>query len=332
MHSASVNSNEYHIDDVPAASIRGTRLNAILMNIDAGRSLSTSQREFLAELGLHALLALSRRDIDKSDFETAASAEQRARLAARADARDAAEASVRLRHNADLFAEIERRRAQRKLLDDFGVRDVKLEVLHRVCDILRQVADGFAIGADDLAWLVGDGRPYFTPKLRRAHHRILAETDAKAWRETGDPWNAVNACANFRSATAAFEGLAIADAALSRTTAARPRSALLTTSGGALRDLGRRVEAIARGDDAHALSPNDYRPCTLLGALHIELSAYVEGAAWFEKAEARGASRRQVDREIAQILRSVCPEEREKIRRALSAHDAARFAPLRELP
>ena len=144
----------------------------------------------------------------------------------------------------------------------------------------------------------------------------------------GAPWNAVNACAHWRSADAAGEALMIADEALSRKTAVSPRAALLTTSGGALRDLGRLEEAITRGKEAHAVSPDDYRPCTLLGALHIEMRAYVEGAVWFMRAEARGARRHDVDREIDEILRAARPEDRKEIRRVFRAYDPERFGML----
>lgn len=79
---------------------------------------------------------------------------------------------------------------------------------------------------------------------------------------------------------------------------------------------------------SHALRPEDFRPCTLLGAVHIEIHAYSEGAKWYEKAEARGASRSHVDQEIRAILAAARPGERDSIRRALKAHDALRFEAL----
>jgi len=327
-------SEYYLLDDMPGASIPASRLNDILRRLHENQPLSALQQRFLEAQGLVALLALSRGAIDRSAFETAARSERQARLAAQAAARDQEEAATRFRQeitdrrNAEFFAAGERRRTRRALLDEFGLGYVKREDYPRVHRILRQVTDGVAIPAADLAWLGKHRCGYFTVKLRRAHHRILAEHDAKAWRDTGDPWNAVNACAHWRSADAAGEALTIADAALSRNTAVRLRAALLTTSGGALRDLGRLEEAITRGKEAHAVSPDDYRPCTLLGALHIETRAYAEGAVWFTRAEARGASRYDVDREIDEVLRAARPEDREEIKQAFRAHDPERFGML----
>ena len=146
--------------------------------------------------------------------------------------------------------------------------------------------------------------------------------------EFGDPWKAVNACSQWRKAKISSEALAIAEEALPGERSPKVRSALLTTSGGALRDLGRHREALKHGAEAHVLCPDDYRPCTLLGAIHIEIHAFSEGAGWYEKAEARGASRSLVDREIRAILAAARPEQRDTIRRALKAYDSLRYEAL----
>ena len=138
----------------------------------------------------------------------------------------------------------------------------------------------------------------------------------------------MNACSHWRKAKLSHEALAIAEEPLVEDRPSRVRSALLTTGGGALRDLGRYQQAVKHGTEAHALCPDDFRPCTLLGAVHIEMHAYAEGLDWYGKAEARGASRKLVDQEIRAILDAARPEEREAIRRALRANDAGRFETL----
>jgi hypothetical protein len=52
-----------------------------------------------------------------------------------------------------------------------------------------------------------------------------------------------------------------------------------------MRDLERRSVAIEMGEKAHALMPKDYRPCTLLGAVHMELHHFEKGHEWYEKHE-----------------------------------------------
>ena len=84
-------------------------------------------------------------------------------------------------------------------------------------------------------------------------------------------WQAINASAHLRKCGAAGEALdLLASVPVQRLASPKPHSALLTTRGGALRDLQRRPEALQAGEAAHALLDRDYRPCTLLGALHMQ--------------------------------------------------------------
>lgn len=314
--------------------------------------MSFHQQAYLGEQGFEALLGLSRGMLTRDAFIPLAQSEQRARIAARVAASEQKESepkeciaagaadgerredSDRLRQeaidrkHAAMFAARERRRTLRKLFDDFAIGYVDQDHFPRVRRIVRQVSNGLAIQTEDLVWLATLGEEYWTEELRSAHHRILAEQSAVEWRESGDPWKAVNACSHWRKAKFAQEALAIAGEALVEDRCPRVRAALLTTRSGALRDLGRYQEAVKHGIEAHALCPDDFRPCTLLGAVHIEMHAYTEGLDWYGKAEARGASRNNVDQEIRAILAAARPEERETIRRALRAHDAVRFKTL----
>ena len=93
-----------------------------------------------------------------------------------------------------------------------------------------------------------------------------------------------------------------------------------------MRDLRRFSEAIDLGLEAEEITPKDFHHCTLLGAVHIERGEYEIGAAWYEEAEALGASRRDVDQEIRTLFARASPEERRKLRSFLLSKDANRFA------
>ena len=80
------------------------------------------------------------------------------------------------------------------------------------------------------------------------------------------------------------------------------KSALLTTHGGVKRDLQQRDDALSFGEKAHLLTPKDFRPCTLLGAVHWELGNYDLGKSWYDKAEERGASKKSVDDDLRRII------------------------------
>jgi hypothetical protein len=83
------------------------------------------------------------------------------------------------------------------------------------------------------------------------------------------------------------------------------QSAMFTTRGGVMRDLGQRSVAIELGEKAHALMPKDYRPCTLLGAVHMELQHFEKGHEWYEKARVRGAPEQGIDSELRSIFQQL---------------------------
>ena len=92
-----------------------------------------------------------------------------------------------------------------------------------------------------------------------------------------------------------------------------------------MRDQKRFDEAKALGDKAHDLTPDDFRPCTLLGAVHIEMGEYGKGTEWYKKAEALGAKRALIDRELKSIIDAAKPEDRKRLTAFLKALDQSRF-------
>jgi regulator of protease activity HflC (stomatin/prohibitin superfamily) len=99
------------------------------------------------------------------------------------------------------------------------------------------------------------------------------------------------------------------------------RSALYTTWGGAQRDLGHSDEALRLGEKAHHLRDDDYRPCTLLGAVHMESGNYNLGKEWYSKAVERGATLDAVDQDLRNIFRRADGAKREEMRRFLISED-----------
>lgn len=221
--------------------------------------------------------------------------------------------------------EDEQKRA-RERDNPFDLPDLKSKDEERVLRIVRSVNAKQPIGQDDLVWLNTDGSIYWTTKLRSANHANLASISTKEWLRTGDVWKAIDACSHWRKAQCPEKGLAVVEEALVKAgEIMKPRSALLTTGGGALRDLGRRDDAVRFGTEAHRLKPKDFRPCTLLGAVSIEMGSYAIGAEWYMKAEALGASRNLIDRELQSILSAVSHEKRSQIKKALNASNPSRF-------
>ena len=146
------------------------------------------------------------------------------------------------------------------------------------------------------------------------------------YKRTGDPWNAVNASSHYRKC----EQTAIANELLNsipahRVTSKKLKSALASTHGGVIRDLEDFDKALQFGISAHAMTPKDFRPGTLLGAVNFDLGNYAEGKEWFDKAVERGATERSIDAELRGILLRADKVEREKIRACLIEKDPVRY-------
>lgn len=322
----------YFLEDVPGAAIPGSRLNAVLQRVDACTPLTVTQQQFLRERGYEALLQLAIGELDRDAFREKSQIEKEKRLKARiaAEKDEAAEQrrrdEVTERRNKVFFANRERQLERRRFRDRFGQEFIDQAHYGRVMRICRSVADGNPIETDDLLWLGATGSDYWTEELRKAHHRNKAQAYSEEWSKTKDVWQAINACAHWRKADCADAGLTIAEQALTQVTDQNMRSAVLTTRGGAQRDLRRYNEAKLSGGEAHDLKPTDFRPCTLLGAVHLEMGDYTAGADWYAKAEALGATRAAIDRELQSILVAASPEERQRIKIVLKSQYPHRYS------
>ena len=92
-----------------------------------------------------------------------------------------------------------------------------------------------------------------------------------------------------------------------------------------MRDLERRSVAIEMGEKAHALMPKDYRPCTLLGAVHMELHHFEKGHEWYEKARERGAPAQGIDSELRSIFQQLDSGGREAMKTFLLSEDSIKY-------
>lgn len=208
----------------------------------------------------------------------------------------------------------------------YGVAEIEQPHLQRMMDILQHIDGGNRMGQVDFVWLTTEAKGFFSQKLRQAYHLREAEFCAGEYRRTQDPWNAVNASGHYRKCDGQHAALELLDSVPdARLKQPKLKSALLTTRGGVLRDLGRRREAMQLGEQAHALQSRNFRPCTLLGALHMESGNFAEGQEWYAKAEERGASQQSIDSELRSIFQRASEEERKKLRAFLLADDPVRY-------
>lgn len=330
--------SRYFVDDLPGASQSGARLNGILKKIDDGIPLSGLSLGFLAKTKLDALCLFVAGDIGWEAFQQKAKLERadRIKLAEQHDAESAevlaAQAMQRAAELKEFFAaqardpKLRRQREAKKLRQRFGIGFVDSEQYPRVMSLLRRVSSGDRLTAVDVVWLQTEAEDCWTEELQRAWHTIEAEALTREWERSHDPWNAINASSHWRKAAKPSSALELTEEALAKVgTDAKAHSALLTTRGGAFRDLRDLDEAKAMGQAAHGLTPEDFRPCTLLGAVHIELGDLMAGREWYLKAEKLGADRHSIDQDLRALLSRTSKPERQRIIEFLIVQDPERF-------
>jgi len=343
----------YFVNDVPDAKIPATRLRNILDSLQQGRQLSVLALSYLQQEGLDALQQLARGEtsyeafckvavVEQAKREQAAQAERSAKEAARLTKeaeykereavraaeyereRQRAEKARRARESDPKYIAKMRNQRLRKLyeLDQF----IEETCFARLMEILHRVDDGNRLADEDVLWLTTEGKTYYTEPLRAVFHDREAEFCAAEYSRTSDPWSAVNASGHYRKCKQPGKAHELLTSIPSdRQKAPKLKSAICTTHGGVMRDLGRLDVALKLGEQAHALTPKDFRPCTLLGAVNIEMGNLDIGWEWYRKAKERGASERSIDSDLRGIFLRADYAGREKIRSFLLSEDPVRY-------
>ena len=336
----------FMVEDIPSAMIAGTRINGVLQSLAIGRPLAAGTRAFLADRGLGSLLQCSDGLVTQAQFAEIARAERDERrertmidLASNQD-RQAAAATQQVA----MWAELEQERLKREsdprfianqvsreLRSLFGVdRYVKPPAFKRLMPMLRKLNAGLRITEDDVVWLTTEGRDYATWEIMRVHNRLEADFFISEYTRTKNAWNAVNASGHLRKCDASAEAHALlSEIPANRLVRSKLRSAIFTTHGGALRDLQKFDEALTLGEKAHELTPNNFRPCTLLGAVNIELGRIEAGDAWYRKAERLGARADNIESDLRSVLARMSPDQRKQIVDKLLTLDSVQYAWLR---
>lgn len=198
--------------------------------------------------------------------------------------------------------------------------------------ILDKLDAGTRLLEAETIWLKSTGRKYETKAVVHAHNRLEADHWLAEYRNSKNPWSAVNASGHLRKCAASGEAITLLAAIpAKRQEQPKLKSAILTTHGGALRDQGNRTDAMAMGEEAHRLQPKNFRPCTLLGAVCMELGMIVEGHEWYGKAEVRGASRDSIEADVRSLLTRMTAERRDSVVAELLRIDPAQYRWLRKL-
>ncbi|MEC5387738.1 hypothetical protein VVD49_18540 [Uliginosibacterium sp. H3] len=321
--SASDIARYFHLTHINAAVC--PPLSGILEALFRGRQLTEDE---LAHLRLKApedLHRLAYGQLLLNEYLKAARATEAEAVACKARAEDAEIARIARESDPEYIAMMALQALYKKY--DVSLTDA---FTPQMTTLLQHINAGKRLSKEQLAWLGTEARDHFSQKLRETYHALEAESHADAFRRTQDPRSAINASGHYRKANQSASALGLLDRVTpSRLKDAKTRSAFLTTRGGAMRDLERRAEAILLAEEAHALMPSNYRPCTLLGAVYMEQRDFALGHEWYAKARQLGAPEQGIDSELRSIFRQLDSAGREAMKRYLLGEDAQRYGWLR---
>jgi tetratricopeptide (TPR) repeat protein len=180
------------------------------------------------------------------------------------DAEQAREEAEGNRRRVEDAERVEREAASRaqfvELLADFEVVGWDGKPLLPLLPILLRLNAGENLIDDDYAWL---------QEQRGGLSRLAALGHHAHYRRIGDLWHLIRACSAYRDAGMPEQGLTITDDADINACPANVAAALLTTRGGAYRDVGNLEEALASGEASLRLSPSPHAHA-LLGGVYFD--------------------------------------------------------------
>lgn len=341
---------KYRVEDIKGAVTPCGQLAYILAQIEAGTKLSNTLLAYLDRKGFLALMCHADGKLTYADFLPIAEQEQTARkIAADSRERERAEADRRERERVESeWRALEQRRAdeQRVRMSDpryrARIREAELKEKYglneyvdpldypKLMGLVRLFDRGTRVGPEDIAWLSTHGGEnyirYLTHELESRYHEIEALFLVDEFKRTGDPWQAVNASKHFRKCgqSEQAEGL-LGGIDVSRIREVKLKSAFFTTRGGVKRDMGALDAAFELGSLAHALTPRDFRPCTLLGAVSYERGDCEQGRAWYDKAVERGFDEAAMDEDLKSIFFRLDPKKQAEMRNHLLGMDPVRY-------
>lgn len=231
--------------------------------------------------------------------------------------------------------ELELRKQEDKLLDFFKIGYFQFSDRPNLIPILIKLKENQRLTPEEVVWLETSGKENYFKKKQKTYltyHRIEAEYYLSLYHQNKSVWHLVNASSHFRKADLSNK---IHDILESKNIKINQNdkklhSAFLTTLGGVKRDLGFFTDGIKMAQEAHEYVPQDYRPCTLLGALYFEINQYDIGTKWFDKAEELGAPQHDTDAEIRAIYHKANKAEKEQLKAYLLQLNPIRYAWLKK--
>ncbi|MEQ9355059.1 hypothetical protein [Coleofasciculus chthonoplastes] len=173
-----------------------------------------------------------------------------------------------------------------------------------------------------------EGYKLFSGKIRNTYHKIEATFYEQEYQRTSNKWNLPNASSHWRKADQPKQALKLTENLnFDKIKENKLKSALLTTRGGAFRDIHELNKAEKCALKAIEYQPSSHHPYTLMGAICFERGQYSKGEEWFDKAIKRGASPRDQDAEMKRVVKNAKDEnKRREVVNYLLTKDPQRYA------
>lgn len=164
-------------------------------------------------------------------------------------------------------------------------------------------------------------------KIAMAYHRLEALFYDREYERTGDKWNLPNASSHWRKADEPESALKVTENLdFDQIKENKLKSALLTTRGGAFRDIDKLDDAQKCALKAIEYQPQSHHPYTLMGAICYERGQYSQGDDWFNKAIKRGAESEDIDSELKRVVKNAKDEKRQEVVEYLLTKNPQRYA------
>ncbi|MCC5607988.1 hypothetical protein LC612_14645 [Nostoc sp. CHAB 5834] len=168
----------------------------------------------------------------------------------------------------------------------------------------------------------------FSGKILIAYHTIEANFYEQEFQRTENKWNLANASSHWRKADEPEQALQLTNnLKFDKIKENKLKSALLTSRGGAFRDIEKldKAENCARQAIEH--QPKSHHPYTLMGAICFERHQFSDGEYWFQEAIKRGANPRDMDSEIKRVVKNTKDEnKRREVIEYLLKKDSQRYS------
>lgn len=172
--------------------------------------------------------------------------------------------------------------------------------------ILQKLERGERLSDVNIVWLEGENLLKPINKIFTRHYELEAFFAEQEYQRTKNKWFLVNASSYWRKADESEKALHLTEQIdFNKIKEAKLKQALLTTRGGALRDLDDLIDAEKCALQAIAYWSKSHNPYTLLGAICYGTGRHAEGDRWFDEARKRGATERDVDAEIKRVLQKI---------------------------